>query len=282
MAGLEAEGGRLTMDEFLEANKNLWDQWTGEHQKSPFYDLAGFKAGKDRLRSIELSELGEVRGKSLLHLQCHFGMDTLAWARRGAIVSGVDLSEKSIELARSLSQELNIPAQFYCSDIYKLPQELDGEFDIVFTSYGVLHWLRELSQWGRIISHFLKPDGIFYIVEDHPTFRMFTSEDSTKMRLANPYFFSETPERVEMAGSYATDNQGDAASFYIWNHSIGEIINAIIGAGLRIEFLHEFPYAARAKFPFMQQGEDGWWRLPEQYVQIPFLFSLQARKPGTR
>src|SRR5512145_2143272 len=112
------------MDEYLEANQKLWDQWTVEHEKSPFYDLAGFKAGKDRLRSIELSELGEVSGKSLLHLQCHFGMDTLAWARRGARVTGVDLSEKSIALARSLSQELNIPAVFVCSDIYQLPDLL--------------------------------------------------------------------------------------------------------------------------------------------------------------
>ena len=269
------------MDEYLNANKNLWDQWTGEHEKSPFYDLAGFRQGKDRLRSIELSELGDVDGKTLLHMQCHFGMDTLAWARRGAIVTGIDLSEKSIALARSLSLELNLPAQFYCSDIYQLPQMLADKFDIVFTSYGVLHWLRDLTQWGQVISHFLKPNGIFYIVEDHPTFRMFTSEDGTKMKLANPYFFSETPERVEMSGSYATDNQGEVASFYIWNHSLGEVINALISAGLRIEFVHEFPYAARAKFPFMQQGADGWWRLPEQYVQIPFLFSLQARKPGS-
>jgi len=109
------------MDEHLQANQNLWDQWTLEHEKSPFYDLEGFRAGKDRLRSIELSELGDVAGKSLLHLQCHFGLDTLAWARRGATVTGVDLSEKSIALARSLSQELDIPARFYCTDIYQLP-----------------------------------------------------------------------------------------------------------------------------------------------------------------
>jgi SAM-dependent methyltransferase len=269
------------MDEYLNANKDLWDQWTGEHEKSPFYDLAGFRQGKDRLRSIELSELGDVAGKSLLHLQCHFGMDTLAWARRGALVTGVDLSEKSVELACSLSQELDIPAQFVCSDIYSLPQHLSGQFDIVFTSYGVLHWLRDLTQWGEIIARFLKPNGIFYIVEDHPTFRVFTIQDGIKMKLANPYFFSETPERVEMTGSYAAGNQGEAASFYIWNHAIGEVINALIGAGLTIEFLHEFPFAARAKFPFMQQGPDGWWRLPEGYVPIPFLFSLQARKPDS-
>lgn len=264
--------------DYLQANQDLWDRWTVEHEKSPFYDLPGFRAGKDRLRSIELSELGDVSGKSLLHLQCHFGMDTLAWARRGALVTGVDLSPKSIDLARSLSQELDIPANFICSDIYQLPDKLSDNFDIVFTSYGVLHWLRDLQQWAMIIARFLKPNGIFYIVEDHPTFRMFTTEEETKIKLANPYFFAETPEQVEMTGSYATDNKGESACFYIWNHPLSEVVNSIIGAGIAIEFLHEFPYAARAKFPFMEKGSDGWWRLPSQYVQIPFLFSLQARK----
>lgn len=268
------------MDEHLQANQTLWDQWTSEHEKSPFYDLASFRAGKDRLRSIELSELGDVSGKALLHLQCHFGMDTLAWARRGAMVTGVDFSKKSVALARSLSQELNIPAGFVCCDLYQLPHNLSGTFDIVFTSYGVLHWLRDLHQWGRIIAHFLKPNGIFYIVEDHPTFRMFTTEAETTLKLANPYFFSETPDRIETTGSYATDNKGEAVTFYIWNHGLGEVLSALIDAGLIIEFLHEFPYAARAKFPFMEQGADGWWRLPSHYTQIPFLFSLQARKSG--
>jgi SAM-dependent methyltransferase len=268
------------MDEHLQANRELWDRWTVEHERSPFYDLEGFRAGKDRLRSIELSELGDVAGKSLLHLQCHFGLDTLAWKRRGATVTGVDLSVKSIELAQALSRELDLPAQFYSTDLYALPDVLAGEFDIVFTSYGVLHWLRDLRRWGEIIAHYLKPDGIFYIVEDHPTFRMFTTEEGSRVKLANPYFFSETPEKVEMRGSYATDDQGESASFYIWNHSLGEVIGSLIEAGLRIDFLHEFPYAARAKFPFMVQGADGWWRLPEGYVQIPFLFSLMAHKPG--
>jgi hypothetical protein len=111
---------------------------------------------------------------------------------------------------------------------------------------------------------------------------MFSTHDDTKIQLANPYFFSEIPERVEMTGSYATENRGEVASFYIWNHNIGEVINALIDAGLSIDFLHEFPYAARAKFPFMKEGADGWWRLPEEYVQIPFLFSLQARKPNKK
>jgi 2-polyprenyl-3-methyl-5-hydroxy-6-metoxy-1,4-benzoquinol methylase len=122
------------MNKYLDANQKRWDQLTAEHEISPFYDLEGFRAGKDRLRSIELSELGDVAGRSLLHLQCHFGMDTLAWARRGAVATGMDFSPKAIALAKSLSEELGIPAEFYCSDIYKLPDVLTGDFDIVFTS----------------------------------------------------------------------------------------------------------------------------------------------------
>jgi SAM-dependent methyltransferase len=236
------------MNERLQTHQPVLEQGTVEHEKSPFNDWASFKAGKDRLRSIELFELGDVSGKSLLHLQCHFGMDTLAWARRGALVTGVDFSEKSIALARSLGQEVNIPARFVCCDIDHLPENLSGEFDIVFTSYGVLHWHRSLHQWGKIIAHFLKPDGIFYIVEDHPTLQMFAMEDERK----------------------------------IWDHGLGEVINALVDAGLAIDFLHEFPYAARAKFPFMEKGSDGWWRLPSHYPQIPLLFSLQTRKPAPR
>ena len=134
------------MDEYLQANQRRWDQLTLEHEKSAFYDLKGFKSGQDRLRSIELDELGDVNGKSFLHLQCHFGMDTLAWARRGAKVTGVDFSRQAITLAKALSKELNILAQFVCSDIFDLPNALSGKFDIVFTSYGVLHGLPGLKR----------------------------------------------------------------------------------------------------------------------------------------
>ena len=267
------------MNHYLRANKKRWDQLTAEHENSAFYDLAGFRAGKERLRSIELAELGDVAGKSLLHLQCHFGLDTLAWARHGAIVTGVDFSPRAIELARSLSEELDIPADFYCSDIYDLTAVLSAEFDIVFTSYGVLHGLPDLRRWGEIIAHYLKPGGIFYIVEDHPFFRVFRPSSEGEFRAERDYFFSEKPQRIEAAGSYATAGEGAAGVQYVWDHSLGEVVTALLDAGLTIEFLHEFPYAARAKFPFMEQGEDGWWRLPpEQHGTIPFLFSLQARK----
>ncbi len=269
------------MNDCLQANQRRWDQLTIEHKESTCYDLEGFRAGKDRLRSIELSELGDVDGKSLLHLQCHFGLDTLAWARRGAKVTGVDFSRNAITLAQSLSEELNIPAHFYRSDIYELPSVLNGEFDIVFTSYGVLHGLPDLQRWGEIIAHYLKPGGIFYIVEDHPFFRVFRAKPEGEFKADRSYFYSEEPQRIEGAGSYTTGNKGTDGVSYVWDHSLGDLINSLVDAGLRIEFLHEFPYAARAKFPFMEQGADGWWRLPtHQHGAIPFLFSLKARKPG--
>ena len=268
------------MDEYLKANQKLWNEWTGEHEKSPFYDVEGFKAGRERLKSIELAEVGEVPGKTLLHLQCHFGLDSLAWARHGAVVTGVDLSDQSITLAQSLSRELGIPATFICSDILALPNVLDDQFDIVFTSYGILHWLRDLRRWAQVIEHFLKPGGFFYIVEDHPFMRVFRSDSDQGIKVDNPYFFSEAPYKAETEGSYATDFQGKKRTYYMWDHSLGEVINSLIEVGLRIEFLHEFPFALRAKFPTMVRGEDGYWRFTREHHMIPLLFSLKASKPN--
>jgi len=268
------------VNKYLQANQRRWDELTEEHKNSAFYDLEGFKAGNDRLHSIELTELGSVAGKTLLHLQCHFGMDTLAWARRGATVTGIDFSQKAIKLAKSLSEELKIPAKFQCIDIYDLYKVLMGEFDIVFTSYGVLHGLPDLKHWAELIAYYLKPGGIFYIVEDHPLFRIFWVAPDGEIKALRAYFFSEEPQRIEEIGSYAAENKTEAREYYVWDHSLAEVITSLIDAGLIIEFLHEFDYAARAKFPSMEQGKDGWWRLPpHQHGTIPFLFSLKARKP---
>jgi len=195
-------------------------------------------------------------------------------------VTGVDFSDRSIALAQSLSGELDIPATFVCSDIEHLPDVLSGQFEIVFSSYGVLPWLRDLRRWAEIIAHFLKPNGIFYLVDDHPFMRTLRTNEAGALTVANPYFFSEQPSRIEARGSYAApvDEQTPLREWYIWNHSLGEILGVLIGAGLQIEFLHEFPFAMRAKFPGMQRSDAGTWHV-SQPPEFPLLFSLQARKP---
>jgi SAM-dependent methyltransferase len=263
------------MDDYLSANQQLWNEWTILHEQSPRYRLAEFKAGASTLRPVERQELTDVAGKTLLHLQCHFGLDTLSWAREGAVVTGVDLSDESIALARALSAELDIPATFVCCDVLDLPNTLAGRFDIVFTSYGVLNWLRDLKRWAGVVAHFLKPGGIFYIVEFHPFSRVFDTAEP-ELKVANPYFFSEKPFRFESQGSYAAD--GDTTLHgYNWNHSLSEIFNALIGAGLTIEFFNEFTFTLRERIAGMVEGEDGLWRLGWHQDSVPLLFSLQAR-----
>jgi SAM-dependent methyltransferase len=193
------------MDEYMGKNRELWDEITPIHVQSDFYDLEGFKNGRSSmLYPIEIEEVGDVGEKSLLHLQCHFGMDTLSWARLGAKVTGADFSEKAIEMARSLSKELNIEADFVLSNIYDLPKHLKGEFDIIYTSGGVLYWLPDLKRWGEIIAHFLKPGGFFYILEGHPFSCVFDdSQDATELKVKYSYFHIPEPTKWEPEGDYA-------------------------------------------------------------------------------
>ncbi|MCG2767215.1 MAG: class I SAM-dependent methyltransferase, partial [Anaerolineae bacterium] len=172
------------MTNYLETNRELWNGWAKLHIESAYYDVEGFKAGGESLHPLEIEEVGDVSGKTLLHLQCHFGQNTLSWARRGARVTGVDFSDDAIALACSLSRELDIEAEFIRSDIYDLPEVLDRQFDIVFTSYGVLCWLPDLTRWAEIVARYLSPGGTFYIAEFHPLLTMF---DDAGERLAFPY-----------------------------------------------------------------------------------------------
>jgi SAM-dependent methyltransferase len=267
------------MDEYFKHNKDLWNEITPIHARSEFYDVAGFKAGKCALKPIELEEVGDVSGKSLLHLQCHFGLDTLSWARRGARATGVDFSEDSIETAKRLADETGIKAEFIRTDIYALPELLKDEFDIVFMSYGVLCWLPELTKWAEIIAHFLKPGGFFYIVEGHPFLYVFnTSQDATEFEVHDSYFHCDEPIRGEYEVDYAEPDAVVTGTSCEWTHSLGDIINALIQAGLRIDFLHEFPYICWKQLPFMHKDKDGWWRIKGD--KIPLIFSLKATKPG--
>jgi SAM-dependent methyltransferase len=270
------------VSDYLEANKRLWNEWAGINARSEFYDVERFKQGGIRLRDYELDEVGDVAGKDLLHLQCHFGLDTMSWARLGANVTGADFSEESIFTARALAQELVIPARFVVSELTELPPKLKGDFDIVYTSRGVLGWLPDLDAWAAVVAHFLRPGGTFYITEGHPMLWVFDDAEGVReLRFKYPYFGRREPLEIPVRGSYA-DPSADVREplEYSWSHDMGEIVTAIAGAGLRIEFLHEFPFV-EWPVPFLDQGEDGKWRIPEGTpAEVPLFFSLKATKPA--
>ncbi len=274
----------MSNQEYMDSNQQRWNEMVGVHEKSAFYDVDGFKAGRITVPHLERTEVGDVSGKSLLHLQCHFGMDTMSWARLGATTTGIDYSEQAIVLARSLAQELGINARFVCSSVYNLLDEtlIPDKFDVVYTSHGVLSWLPDLEPWGKVIAQFLKPGGIFYLLEAHPF--MYTLDESNQdLKVVYPYSTREAL-RFDYDHSYAS---GEAIlehkTEYTWNHSLSEIVNALLSQGLELEFLHEFPFCSWNYFPDMEKveiGGDKWHQLkdPRKREMVPQMFSLKAKK----
>lgn len=271
-------------DEALRENRDLWDAWTRIHVGSSFYDVASFRTGERavRLADYEIGEVGSVDGRSLLHLQCHFGLDTLSWARLGATVTGVDFSDEGIAAARSLAADVGIDARFVAANVYDLPEVLDDVFDVVYTSRGVLGWLPDIVAWARVVSRFVRPGGIFYVTDIHPVALAFEDEDvaAGELRLAYPYWSHSESLRFEVHGSYADPSAPtEGLVEHGWDHSLGEIVTALIDAGLTIEFLHEFDFV---EWPveFLVEGPDGRWRLPPSTKgELPLFFSVRARKP---
>jgi SAM-dependent methyltransferase len=269
------------MDPYLSANQALWNQWTPYNVTSAFYDVESFKAGRQTLDPIALAEVGDVRGKSLLHLQCHFGLDTLSWARGGATVTGVDFSHQAISAARRLASDIGIDATFVHSNVYDLPQHLSGQFDVVFTSHGVLGWLPDLKKWAQVIVHFLAPGGLFFIVEAHPVLMMFDDRrDDTELRILYPYFHQPMPLQQEEKGCYAVPEAPVHGTAYYWFHSLADILGALLRAGLRLLSFAEYPYMAWAFFPWMERRPDRYWQLPPGKGEIPLMFSLKATRPA--
>ena len=273
------------MDDAIRDNHDLWNAWARINSASDFYDVASFRDGRRpiRLSDYELEEIGPVEGRTLLHLQCHFGMDTLSWARLGAIATGVDFSEVAIETARGLATEIGVPATFVVSNVYGLPSVLAGDFDIVYTSSGVLGWLPDIPAWARVVARFVKPGGMFYLTEIHPVAQVFKDEGVVPGELVPwyPYWSHQDPITLEAHGSYADPTAPtDGLVEHGWDHSLGEIVTALIDAGLRIEFLHEFDFV---EWPveFLVRGDDGRYRLPPGTKgQLPLYFSIRASKPA--
>lgn len=257
-------------------NREHWDELAPVHIRS--YGLTPLLEGGHVLDDVQTGEVGDVSGKSLLHLQCHIGSDTLSWARLGASVTGVDISPVSLEKARELALRTNLEGRFIESSVFDLPDHLDGQFDIVYTSMGVLCWLSDLREWARIISRYLKPGGFFYIFESHPCIHVFDDEREG-LHVRYPYFHS--PEPMKWDEEYQDYSDGDytvKSPSWEWTWSISDILDSLIDAGLRIEFFHEHEAIAWKCIESMVLGEDGWWRLPEEFPRLPVMFSVKARK----
>jgi SAM-dependent methyltransferase len=274
-----AEVGRLDgmSEEWLALNRALWDERVPIHVASAFYDIEGFLAGGSTLRSFEVEEVGEVAGLTLVHPQCHLGLDTLSWARRGAHVTGLDFSRPAIEAARKLGTDAGLDdAEFVESDVYRALEVLGGrQFDLVYTGRGALNWLPDVEQWARVMAALVAPGGCFYLAEFHPFAHVFAEDELT---VAYPYFQAE-PFEWEEPGSYAEPGASTVHNRSVeWNHGLGAVVSALVAAGLRLEFLHEHDHTVEPRWPFLERSADGNYRLPEGMPSLPLMYSLLARR----
>lgn len=267
-----------TEQNYIEINRQSWNNRTDIHLKSAFYGLEGFLNGKSSLNEIELNLLGDVRGKSILHLQCHFGQDTISLSRLGAEVTGVDFSDKAISKAKQIAKDTNSTAAFICCDIYDLPNHLEKQFDIVFTSYGTINWLPDLDKWAKVVSAFLKPSGQFVLVEFHPVIWMF---DNNFEKVGYNYFNSAAIVETE-SGTYADKTADIVHESVTWNHSIGEVVNSLIKNGLEINSLDELDYSPYNCFNKTIEAEPGKYRIEHLENKIPMVYSISAREGNNK
>jgi SAM-dependent methyltransferase len=263
-----AEDRLMSSTDYLELNRAGWDRRALAHFESRFYDVPGFLAGASSLREIELAELGDVAGKRMLHLQCHFGLDTLSWVRRGATCTGADLSPESIRLARELATQAGLEAEFVCSDVYGFRRAEAAPYDIVFTSYGAICWLPDPDRWAAVIAENLAPGGIFYMVEFHPIYDL----------LAGYSYFTRPEPDIDEEGTY-TENGADAiARLATWAHPLSSVVNALLGAGIRIERLNEFPFSPYDCFPGLVEKEPRRFYLEHGGQDVPLVYSVTGRR----
>ncbi|GAA1579143.1 MULTISPECIES: class I SAM-dependent methyltransferase [Streptomyces] len=261
---------------WLAANAALWDARVPVHTDSDWYDLRGFRAGGLALDDIERAGVGDPAGRSLLHLQCHFGLGTLSWARLGADAVGVDFSAAAVERARALAAESGLNARFEQAEVSAL--DLGRTFDICFTSWGVLMWLPDLDGWARAVARHLSPGGRFFLAEGHP--HLFIWDDvpgRDGYRPLHPYFRHGEPVVDAEAGTYVDPALALGLPQYRWNHPLSEVVSALAGAGLRITGMAEYPVLPWQPLPWMTAADEpGWWRIPGD--PFPLSFTITATK----
>lgn len=262
--------------DYLEINRKAWNAKVPVHVNSAFYDVKGFLAGVKTLNNIELSLLGDINGKSILHLQCHFGMDTISLARLGAHATGVDFSEAAIAQARELATKTNTSAEFICCDVYALPQLLDKQFDIVFTSYGTIGWLPDMHKWADVVNSFLRPCGHFIIAEFHPVVWMF-SNDFTSIQYS---YFNKDAIVETLEGTYADRNAPIEAQEIGWNHDLGEVLGALLQQKLLLVSFFEYDYSPYACFSRSVEVSAGKYQIEGLEGKIPLVYALKMQKSG--
>lgn len=252
--------------DYLKINQSAWNARTCIHVDSSFYDVSGFLEGETSLNEIELSEIGDVAGKSLLHLQCHFGLDTLSWARRGAAVTGVDLSPVAISQARSLAQQSGINAEFIASDVYAFGEMNGKTWDIVFSSYGAVCWMPDIRKWAKTVSGCLKPGGIFYIAEFHPVYDLLTGY---------PYFHRTEPD-VDAEQTYTENAPPEKNTVVTWAHPVSEVLNALIAAGIDIVQFNEYPFSPYDCFDGLEERQPGKFYLSHKGQDAPLVYTIKG------
>lgn len=259
---------------YIEINRQSWNNRTDTHLKSEFYDLNNFIKGKTSLNSIELNLLGDIKGKTILHLQCHFGQDSISLSRLGGEVIGVDLSDKAIQSAKQIAKDTNSNTNFICCDIYDLPNNLNKQFDIVFTSYGTIGWLPDLNKWAKIVSQYLKPNGQFVFVEFHPVVWMF---DDNFEKIAYNYFNSGAIVESE-SGTYADKTAEITQEYVTWNHGLSEVMNSLIKNELEINSFNEYDYSPYDCFNKTIEFKTKKYRIKHLENKIPMVYSIVAKK----
>ncbi|WP_372774902.1 class I SAM-dependent methyltransferase [Mangrovibacterium sp.] len=259
---------------YLHINKKLWNARTAIHFKSEFYGVNEFRKGGTSLKRIELERLGDLSGKKVLHLQCHFGQDSISLARMGAKVTAVDLSDEAIRKANELAKDCGVDVEFICCDLYQLPDHLQDEFDLVFTSYGVIGWLPDLNRWAAVVARFLKQGGRFLLVEFHPLIWIF---DSKFTHIQYNYF--NTGPIVETEQGTYTDRGAPIELEYVgWNHPTSDVITSLLKNGLTITAFEEFDYSPYNCFDKTVACGESMFRIEHLGDKIPMTFALSALK----
>ncbi|MBP7272401.1 MAG: class I SAM-dependent methyltransferase [Saprospiraceae bacterium] len=259
---------------YIKVNQALWEAKTAVHVTSDFYEQELFLQGKNTLQAIELAQLGDIDKKTVLHLQCHFGQDSLSLARMGATVTGIDFSEKAIQIANETAQRLSLNAQFICCNVYDTLQHIREPFDIVFTTYGVIGWLEDLDAWAKVIAGSLKRGGELHFVEFHPVVWMY---DNDFTHIAYPYF-KDVPIIENESGTYANRQAPIQLTSVSWNHGLAEVVTALLNNGLVLTQFREFDYSPYNCFNNMKQGENGQYFIPRLEKKIPMVYAIKAVK----